>query len=323
MVRRGEEPSNEITVARAMSCLAVIFPLSFLSIGMVGSVPQWVAGYRGIEVQDVPYWISLIAFAVSTVVVFLIVPFGFLWHGRIRLRESLRFQLGRPAGYLAALLIGICMWPLLGQLVDSINNGIAFFYGNVEEPQWKKDLLEKARELVTKWRTVSPVLIVFCFSVVPAFCEEIFFRGVLLRAILPRNKAWVAIFLSALIFGVFHTLSLTDLSSQKFLPAFLAGIVLAWIAISVIFPWMISEPAGFPMVAVSPVMSIKSSINWKQRPRFSPHLDIFSISPELALASKAPVFAHASNIALVFPEIMSRYSSSVTPSLLSKPMSFC
>ncbi|MEC9092137.1 MAG: ABC transporter permease subunit/CPBP intramembrane protease [Planctomycetota bacterium] len=231
LVSRGAEPSNEISIARAMSCLAVIFPLSFLSIGLVGSVPQWVADYRGIEVQQVPYWVNLIPFAASTLFVFIVVPFGFLWHGQIRVKESLRFRFGSFAGYFAAVVIGICMWPLLGQLVDSINSGFVSVAGDAEETQWKKELLGKARDLVRQWRTVSPVLVILCLSVIPAVCEEIFFRGVLLRSIFPRNKAWVAVLLSSLIFGVFHTLSLTDLSSQKFLPSFLAGIILAWLAI--------------------------------------------------------------------------------------------
>lgn len=228
MIRRPEETTTNIPISRAMSCLAVIFPLSFLSIGLVGRVPQWYANSMGLEVEQVPYWTSLVPFVVSTIFVFVVVPFAFLWHGRIDPVRTLKFRMGNPLGYVAAILIGICMWPLVGQLVDLVNNLLS---GGTSDPEWKKELLEKAKAIVEKWRTVSPVLIVACFSVIPAVCEEFFFRGLLLRAIAPRNKAWVAVVLSAFAFGIFHTLSLTDLSSQKFLPSFLAGLVLAWLAL--------------------------------------------------------------------------------------------
>jgi len=45
--------------------------------------------------------------------------------------------------------------------------------------------------------------------------------------LLWQSRPWLAILISALTFGVFHTLSLTDLSTQKLLPSFIAGIVLA------------------------------------------------------------------------------------------------
>ncbi|MEE2642130.1 MAG: ABC transporter permease subunit [Planctomycetota bacterium] len=230
LVRRPVESSESISVSRAMSVLAIIFPLSFLSIGLVGRVPQWVASYQGVEVEQVAYWVNLVPFVIATLLVFIAVPWFFLWHGRINLLRAMGFCRPHWAAFLAALLIGVCLWPLVGQLVDWTNHLVAGTAGD-SEPEWKKTLLEKAQQIVEKWRTVSPVLIVFCFSIVPAIAEEFFFRGVLLRALQPGNRVWLSITLSALAFGVFHTLSLTDLSSQKFLPSFLAGLLLAWLAV--------------------------------------------------------------------------------------------
>lgn len=231
MLRRSSTPTSQILLSRALACLAIIFPLSFLSIGIVGRVPQWVADLQGVKPEEVSYWYSLIPFVISTVVVFVITPSLFLWHGRTRVPAAVGLRFGNPVAYLAAVLIGVCLWPLVGQLVDSLNQLIAAASDQSGEPEWKQQLLEKAKEIVARWRTISPIAIVLCFSVLPAICEEFFFRGVLLRALLINNKRWVAIVISAFAFGLFHTLSLTDLSSQKFLPSFLAGLILAWIAI--------------------------------------------------------------------------------------------
>lgn len=229
MIRRPAQSSVEISLARSMACLAVLFPLSFISLALVGRVPQWVAASQGIEVDKLAYWVQLVPFVISTTVVFVFVPILFLWHGRIRLLESLKFKGASPWAFAAAILIGVCLWPLTGQLVETVNNLAA--NGASEEPAWKTELLAKAKKIVEQWRTEPPWLIICCFAIVPAVCEEFYFRGMLLRSIARRQRAGVAVLSSALVFGIFHTLSLTDLSSQKFLPSFVAGIVLAIVAL--------------------------------------------------------------------------------------------
>lgn len=231
MLRRPEEPTDEISATRAFACLAALFPLSFISLALVGRVPQWVADSRSVSVEQVSYAYQLLPFVISTIVVFVLVPMLFLWHGRIRIARATGIRPGSAWAWLAAVILGAAMWPLTGQLVDSVNQLADWLSGGGDQPEWKARLLEKAERIVEQWRTISPAIIVFCFSVVPAVCEEFFFRGVLLRSLALRNRAGVAILVSALAFGVFHTLSLTDLSSQKFLPSFLAGLLLAWLAI--------------------------------------------------------------------------------------------
>ena len=67
----------------------------------------------------------------------------------------------------------------------------------------------------------------------------------------------------------------------------------------VLFPCSISEPAGFPRVSVSPVISIRSSINWKQSPIFSPH-SAMDLTTSCRTDNFAPVIAQVSNMADVF-----------------------
>lgn len=64
----------------------------------------------------------------------------------------------------------------------------------------------------------------FFIALLPALCEELFFRGVLMRfAHRWTRSAWAAISLSALVFALFHQ------SIAQFLPIFVAGVVLGWV----------------------------------------------------------------------------------------------
>ena len=62
------------------------------------------------------------------------------------------------------------------------------------------------------------------FSLVPSFCEEVFFRGTM-QPIFYRyfHNPWIAIFITAFIFSAFH------MQFSGFLPRLLAGIVLGGI----------------------------------------------------------------------------------------------
>ena len=72
---------------------------------------------------------------------------------------------------------------------------------------------------------VQLVVALFDVAVSPAVCEDVLFRGVLLRSFLRRFRPRTAILLTALLFGVFH------MSLERVLPAAGLGVVLgvrAW-----------------------------------------------------------------------------------------------
>lgn len=71
--------------------------------------------------------------------------------------------------------------------------------------------------------SVLTLVLYFIFSaVVPAVCEELFIRGIVLNLLLPNGRRF-AILTSALLFTVMHT------QVQSFIPVFGAGVVLACI----------------------------------------------------------------------------------------------
>jgi membrane protease YdiL (CAAX protease family) len=71
-----------------------------------------------------------------------------------------------------------------------------------------------------------PLLVVLlAVAVLPAICEEVLFRGVLVRGFASRIHAWIAIPLAALLFSIYH------LNLVQLVPTFTLGIVLGAIAL--------------------------------------------------------------------------------------------
>lgn len=74
---------------------------------------------------------------------------------------------------------------------------------------------------------------IFLIAVVPAICEEFFFRGLAMKfahSFVPRW--WFSIGLSALVFAAFHA------SISEFVPIFIAGIILGWVYYLTSSLWM-------------------------------------------------------------------------------------
>ncbi len=61
-------------------------------------------------------------------------------------------------------------------------------------------------------------------------CEELFFRGFLLRSFGSAMRPATAIVLTAALFGLFHILVRDALLLERFPPTALLGLVLGWVA---------------------------------------------------------------------------------------------
>lgn len=80
------------------------------------------------------------------------------------------------------------------------------------------------------WVTIRSV---FLIAVIPAICEEFFFRGALMKMVhsfVP--KWWFSIGVSALVFAAFHT------SISEFVPIFIAGVILGMVYYLTSSLWM-------------------------------------------------------------------------------------
>ena len=75
------------------------------------------------------------------------------------------------------------------------------------------------------------LLTIFHIGMVPAFCEELLFRGYILRNFERSMLPWMAIILSGLIFGLFH------IRLTQFIPLALLGMIMAWMTIETRSIW--------------------------------------------------------------------------------------
>lgn len=109
---------------------------------------------------------------------------------------------------------------------------LGFLNSIIPIPDWMNLAQEGQYEMILNFLMTDGVIVyaLFAIAVIPSICEEILFRGYILRAF---EKSWgiiVAILVSGLLFGLFH------LQAANLLPLATLGVVLAvitWLSASI------------------------------------------------------------------------------------------
>lgn len=96
-------------------------------------------------------------------------------------------------------------------LIAAVNLVIAFF----PMSPWEEALFSRMAD--------GSVAATVAVCIVAPLCEEMLFRGIVLRGFLRRYSRWQAILLSALLFGAAH------MNIYQFVVGFVMGTVLAWL----------------------------------------------------------------------------------------------
>ena len=124
------------------------------------------------------------------------------------------------------------MWPLLAILVDQWYELTGALVGAETAKARQETLLELTQGQVEKFRQLSPIVVALAFSIIPAFCEEWFFRGMVMQTWLKAKSTaspWKAILYSAALFGFFHVLSNSAISLDRLMPTTLMGVLLGYV----------------------------------------------------------------------------------------------
>jgi len=227
LFRRPAEPLTQPTLAGAMSCLALIVPLYVL---LSSSLVQFAGQSMAVQ---------LLASASMLVLLFGVTPMLVArWQG-VALPAGFQLRRAPALGFLGAVLLGSALGPLALEFILLSRN-----YGIVTLSEG--ELAEKAplvQRLVSQWRDLSPILVVATISLVPAVCEELFFRGYLLNSLRGRLPAWLAIAFTAMIFGLFHASVGGLIAVERVFSSMLLGVVLGWIAWTSrsVFPGMLAH----------------------------------------------------------------------------------
>jgi sodium transport system permease protein len=140
--------------------------------------------------------------------------------GRLEARGALGLVRPPPRALLGALLAGLSAWYLVGVLVESVQQRLL--------PIPRELIEEIKRTLFSGSRPLALDLVALALS--PAICEELLFRGVLLRASWRPGargaglSTAAAVLVNGLLFALFH------LSVYRLLPTFVLGAILALVA---------------------------------------------------------------------------------------------
>jgi len=147
-------------------------------------------------------------------------------------RDILKYhQMKRPVDKMLlfkCFLLIILSIPLVGFLLK-INEGFSLPEQLSGIEKWMRNSEEKSMILTEKFLNVSSIrawlLNIFIIAVIPAFSEELFFRGALQRILHDaiKRQPWIPIVLSGIIFSAFH------LQFYGFLPRMYLGMLFAYI----------------------------------------------------------------------------------------------
>ncbi len=113
---------------------------------------------------------------------------------------------------------------IVGSVLVGISGGTAVAGLTLRLLPPPDSLMEGLREALLLGKDPAPLWVVLlALSITPALCEEVFFRGLILSG-LRRLKPWMAIGLSAFLFGLAHA------SIYRLLPTLLLGAALGYVA---------------------------------------------------------------------------------------------
>lgn len=159
------------------------------------------AGVTGVALAE---WVALA-----------MLPLGLLSIRRRRLAETLGMGPLPSGSMAAALLLGLGALPMAW---------FAFWMANVAAPVDPEAARVLGRELVAQDGGELLVLLALA-AITPAICEELLFRGLLLRTLLRRHSPALAIGASAATFALLHW---TPGGAARMAPTLILGLLLGW-----------------------------------------------------------------------------------------------
>ncbi len=206
LFRRPERPQDQASPSSALLCLALMFPAFFMLL-------------HGLARIDVSPGGRLALMAGANLLLFGAIPLASGWLGWVRPRSALLLRAPPLLAWLAAVLLGLCLWPFVYEL-DLLLRAAGI---NSLRPEH----LARVKEVMEKWRGLSPILVVAALALVPALLEELFFRGYLFSALKARAQGpWPVVLTTAALFALFHLLVGGSLAVERLPPSFLLGLVL-------------------------------------------------------------------------------------------------
>lgn len=129
---------------------------------------------------------------------------------KLDVKTQFKFKIPRMTDFLKVAIAGVFLVPFVG-LMNSVVN-LWLVYG----------LHIQAPTIPTEKGMIGPLISLAIVAMTPGFCEEFFFRGLLLTEYEKKMNLFQAALLSALLFGMFHY------NIMNFFGPVVLGLVFAW-----------------------------------------------------------------------------------------------
>jgi ABC-2 type transport system permease protein/sodium transport system permease protein len=185
LARRFFVPADRPNASQALLVAALLFPASFYAQTLLADV-------TGEHFVSMMSRLAILQF----LGLFVLVPVALCLYLKIDLKCTFRLLVPCARSVTAALLLGVSAWALANEFVQFQSR---FMPASRALQELNRKLLEELARLPL------PAAIVL-MAVVPAVCEELFFRGFLLSGLRRSLGKWGAIAIAGLIFGVYHFL---------------------------------------------------------------------------------------------------------------------
>lgn len=204
---------TQVPVGLVLKCLAVVLPALVV-----------LSGLRGRLVSPDNAQGQLLLSAGLLVLLFAIVPAVFLRQASIRLKAAWSLNSFAWTSIPGAVLLGLFTWTVAYELLI-LGSGLKVWQDLMENPALKK-MLERLLS-----DTPLPLQIL-CLALVPAVCEELFFRGVFFNGLTRgTSRWWWPLLISSGVFAAAHAVTDASMSLARLPGTFLLGTVLGLVRI--------------------------------------------------------------------------------------------
>lgn len=222
LARRPTETRGKIPTSVGVGWLILLIPLFIVLSGLRS---------RLVPIDNLSG--QLILSGCLTLILFALLPVAITKWMRASTMQVFALHRFHATTLVGAILLGCTMWTLAYQV-------LVFSKGPL---QWLEMLNNsKLKELAERLTSETPYLIrIVTLALVPAICEELFFRGFLINTLQKRANLWLRpMLISTFLFAAFHVVVDQSLTLERFPATFLLGLVLCGIRLSSgsIFPGM-------------------------------------------------------------------------------------
>ena len=200
-----EPRSSFLKNLNPLAYVIVVLGIIFFLYQIIGGALALVAGGEQLD-GNVKTTRTILAFAQY---MFILAPTLFFTRLRTpELRETFRLHVPSPLLFFLAILGILLIQPFLQGYIyfqDYALDHLPVLKDSIKQVKDIFDMLEQSTvKIVTAYSSIEFLVVVFVICLTPGICEEILFRGFVLKNLEKISRPAIAIFLSGVLFAIYH-----------------------------------------------------------------------------------------------------------------------